>query len=127
MYSTATLGFYSLVNRILGMPATLIGQAFGQVFFQKASEERNKTGNAYIAYTSTLKKLLIIATPIYFILYFVVEDLIAFVFSEEWRITGVYAKILMPLFFIRFVTVPLSRLYACLKKTSFYCFYKVWY
>lgn len=108
LYTTATLGHYSLVQRTIGLPSNIIGQSIGDVYLQKASEDRKKYGNARKAYLITLKKLLIIGTPTFIILYIFSEELIAFVFGEDWRIAGTYTKILIPLFFIRFIAVPLS-------------------
>ena len=45
MYSIATLGYYSLVNRVLGMPSIFIGSAIGQVFYQQSSEDFKVKGN----------------------------------------------------------------------------------
>ena len=46
--------------------------------------------------------------PIFFTLYFVVEDIFVIVFGENWSIAGTYAKILIPLFFVRFIVSPLT-------------------
>ena len=109
-YSVATLGFYSLVQRTLGMPSALIGNSIGQVFFQEATKERQKTGNAIITFNHTVKKLIIIGIPSFGILFLIVEDLFAFVFGEDWRIAGSYARIVMPLFAIRFVVSTISTI-----------------
>jgi O-antigen/teichoic acid export membrane protein len=107
-YSVATLGFYSLVQKVLGMPTALIGGSIGQVFFQEATKEKELTGKATKSFNTTVKKLIIIGVPVFSILYFIVEDIFAFVFGEEWRIAGQYAKIVIPLFFIRFISSSLS-------------------
>jgi O-antigen/teichoic acid export membrane protein len=109
-YSVATLGFYSLVQRVLGMPSSLLGSSISQVFFQQASKEKQKSGTAIKSFNSTVKKLVTIGIPSFGILYFIVEDLFAFVFGEEWRVAGEYAKIIMPLFFIRFIVSTVSIL-----------------
>lgn len=109
VFSASTLGLYSMGNTAIGMPSSLVGNAVGQVFFEKANEERNKTGRAVHTFNSTFRGLLLIAVPTFVILYFVVEDLFAFVFGEQWRLAGQYAKIMLPLFFIRFVTSPISN------------------
>jgi len=109
-YSVSTLGFYSLVQRVLGMPTSLIGSSIGQVFFQHATKEKQQTGKAINTFNSTVKKLIIIGLPSFGILFFIVEDLFAFVFGEEWRIAGVYAQIVIPLFFIRFVVATVSNI-----------------
>lgn len=110
VYSASTLGFYSLGNTAIGMPSSLLGSSVGQVFFEKANEEKNRTGRAVHTFNSTFRGLLIIAVPTFVILYFVVEDLFAFIFGEQWRIAGQYAKIMLPLFFIRFATAPISNI-----------------
>ncbi|HFU75798.1 MAG TPA: hypothetical protein ENK66_06065 [Arcobacter sp.] len=107
-FSIATLGFYSLVQRVLGLPSTLIGNAIGQVFFQQATTEKQLTGKAIHAFNSTLKKLFIIGLPSFGLLFFIVEDLFAFVFGEEWRIAGNYGQAVIPLFFFRFMSSALS-------------------
>lgn len=108
MYSTKTLGYYSLVERILVTPSAVIGSSISQVFMQQVNEEKNTTGSAKGVFRSTFKKLLLISIIVFGILTFVVEELVALVFGEEWRIVGKYAKIMMPLFFIRFIVSPLT-------------------
>lgn len=108
VFNVATLGFYSLSYRILGMPSAIIGASVGQVFMQEATNEKFRTGKADIIFKSVLRKLLYLGLPFFGILFFVSEELIAFVFGEEWRIAGVYAQIMIPLLFIRFISVPVS-------------------
>lgn len=115
-YNVTTLGFYSLVQRVLGMPSALIGSTIGQVFFQQATIEKQQTGKAVKTFNSTVKKLVIIGLPSFGILFFIVEDLFEFVFGEEWRIAGSYAKIVIPLFFIRFVVSTVSLLNSIFEK-----------
>ncbi len=109
-YTVSTLGLYSFVQRILGMPSSLIGASVGQVFFQEATKEKQKTGKAIKTFDSTIKKLLMIGLPSFMILFFIVEDLFAIVFGEEWRIAGEYAKIVIPMFLIRFVVASVSNI-----------------
>ncbi len=107
-YSLSTLGFYSLVERVLSMPSSLISGSIGQVFFQQASDEKKKTGSAHKVFIQTTKRLVFLAIPIFSILYFTVEDIFTIVFGEKWSVAGTYAKILIPLFFVRFVVSPLT-------------------
>ncbi len=110
-FSIATLGFYALVQRILGLPSSLIGGSIGQVFFQEATQEKHRSGKAIEIYKKTFKKLLILGILFFGFLYFSVEDIFTFVFGQKWQIAGVYAQILTPLFFIRFIYVSLSMTY----------------
>lgn len=109
-YGVATLGNYALVQRALGAPSALIGQAVGHVLFQEASEEKRKTGSMMISFRGATRKLVFLGFPIFAIAFFFVEDLFYFVFGEEWRIAGTYAKILIPFFFVQFVVAPLTMI-----------------
>jgi len=109
-FSVATLGFYSLVQRVLGMPSALIGSSIGQVFFQEATQEKQQTGKAIKTFNSTIKKLIIIGLPSFGILFFIVEDLFAFVFGEEWRIAGEYAEIMVIFYYIKFISSTVSTI-----------------
>jgi len=108
LFGISTLGFYSLVQRLLGMPSSLIGNSIGQVFFQEATKERKETGKSINSFNSTIKKLFMLGLPSFAVLYLIAEDLFAFVFGEEWRISGVYAKTLVPLYFVRFIVSPIT-------------------
>jgi O-antigen/teichoic acid export membrane protein len=110
-YSVATLGFYSLVQRVLGIPSSLIGKSIGQVYYEEGTKEKKRTGKAERLFNATFKKLLIIGFPSFLVLFFIVEELFAFVFGEEWRVTGHYAQIVVPMFFISFIVSSLSSTY----------------
>jgi len=115
-FSIATLGFYSLVQRVLGIPSALIGKSIAQVYYQEGVKEKNKTGRVSITFNSTLKKLLFIGLPSFTLLFFIVEDLFSIVFGEEWRVAGEYAKIVIPMFFFRFLGASLSATYDIFQK-----------
>lgn len=119
-YNISTLGFYSLVQKVLGMPASLIGGAIGQVFFQQATKEKQETGKAIKTFNSTIKKLIIIGLPSFGILFFIVEDIFAFVFGEAWRIAGTYAKIVIPFFCIRFIVATVSAIDTIMERQNIY-------
>lgn len=108
LYNVKTLGLYSLVQRVLGVPSSLIGSSIGKVFFQEAAKEKQITGNAVKTFYLTIIKLTMVGLPFFGIIYFLVQDIFAFVFGEDWRIAGDYAKIVIPLFFVRFIVGPIS-------------------
>jgi O-antigen/teichoic acid export membrane protein len=110
-YSVSTLGFYSIVQRILGIPSALMGQSIGQVYYEEGVQEKIKTGVAKNVFNITLKRLVFLGLPSFLILFFIVEELFAIVFGEEWRVAGQYAQIVIPMFFIRFVVATLSVTY----------------
>lgn len=115
-FSVSTLGFYSLVQRVLGMPSALVGMSVSHVFFQQATAERARTGVATATFNSTVKRLIPISILSFGGLYFIVEHLFAFVFGEPWRIAGSYAKVLIPFFAVRFVVAAVSTVNSAFEK-----------
>ena len=111
LFSVTTLGLYSLVQRILGVPSSLIGKSISMVYYEEGTREIGRTGSAIEIFNSTLKKLILIAIPSFGVLFFTVEELFALVFSEEWRIAGSYAQIVIPMFFFSFIVSSLSATY----------------
>jgi O-antigen/teichoic acid export membrane protein len=107
VYGTTVLGWYALVQRVLVMPSTLVGQAVGRVYFQSAKEEKQTRRCAERTFRSTLLRLVAVAF-LFVPFYFVAEELFAFVFGEAWRKAGHYAEILTPFFAVRFVSSPLA-------------------
>ena len=108
LYNIHTLGLYALVQRVLLIPSSLIGNSIGQVFFQEATIEKQKTKKSVYLFKHTMQKLFLIGIPIFGILFFIVEDVFAFVFGEKWRLAGEYAQILLPFFFVRFISSTMS-------------------
>ena len=108
LYDITTLGYYSVVQRVINLPSSLIGGAIGNVYFQESSLEKQQTGIAIKSFMGVLKKLTIVGILPYFILFFVVEDIFPFIFGDNWKIAGEYAKIVIPLSLIRFIVSPIS-------------------
>jgi len=122
LFSTGTVGQYSLVQKIVSIPLNLIGRSVSDVYFQKASEDRKKTGNAKNIFVKTSITLFLLSIPVVVILFFFGEDLFAFVFGESWRIAGKYSKILVFLFSIRFVASPLTVTFSVFEKQKYSLF-----
>ena len=108
-FGSAVVGLYSFGMRILQAPINLIGASIAQVYYQKASEKYNKKESIHTLIKGTVIKSALIALPIPLILIFAGEDLFAFVFSEKWRIAGLYAKILSPWIFFDFIRMTISQ------------------
>jgi O-antigen/teichoic acid export membrane protein len=50
------------------------------------------------------------------VIFFISEDLFSFVFGQEWRVAGVYAKYLIPMFILKFVVSPLTNVHSVYEK-----------
>lgn len=119
LFSATTAGFFTLTQRVMGAPMTLVAGALGDVFRQEASQAYIRQGNCITIYNKTLKRLLVISTLPFCIFFIVAPDVFAFIFGVQWRVAGEYAQILMPKFFFDFVAGPLSAMFVIAEKQRF--------
>jgi len=108
-YSVATLGLYSLAQKMLGMPASLIGSSIGQVYFQEATKEKQETGKAVQTFIKTSKKLIILSVAMFTPLYFILPTVFELVFGKEWGIAGEYSQIILPFVVAQFISAAISN------------------
>ena len=116
IYSTSVLGFFSLVFRVLGAPFTLISTSVGQVFFKEISDVKNNHQDAQKVIWKLAIKLFPISVLGFGVIFFISEYLFSFVFGQEWRVAGVYAKYLIPMFILKFVVSPLTNVHSVYEK-----------
>lgn len=107
-FNSTVSGNYYFVQKILGMPVALIGNAIQDVFKMEVIEVQNVGGDTRAVYLKTFRQLVVLAVIPTILMYLFVEDVFAFVFSEDWRTAGTYAQIFIPVFFLRFTSAPLS-------------------
>lgn len=118
-FAGPAVGFFSLSQRIIISPSSLISGAMGDVFRQQASEAFIKEGNALRVFKATFKRLALIAIIPFFVGYFIVEPVFTFVLGKEWVIAGQYAKIMVPMFFLQFIVSPLSVMFVIAEKQRY--------
>ncbi len=107
-FTMADVGFYSHAYRYLGLPLNLIGNSIGQVYMQRLSECKDDPRQAHLIFTGTLKKLTAIGLVIFIPAFFLIEYAYLIVFGDEWILAGKYAQLMLPLFFTRLISNPLS-------------------
>ncbi len=112
VYGAATLGQYALAAMVVCLPSTLLGNAVGSVFYQRAAE-RWAQGNGFTdIWASTARKLLLIGLPLYGAAVLLLPWLFPFVFGEVWRPAGHYGALLAIGSFFNFISNPMEK--ACL-------------
>ncbi len=124
-FDAATLGFYSLSYRILSLPSGFIGESISQVFMQTANDEVKSNGNCVRVFYSVLKKLTLIGLLFFTVIAIFAEPIFGFVFGKQWAVAGVYAQILSPLLFFRFLVGSLSSLLYIFEKHKIILFLQI--
>lgn len=116
LFNTTAAGFFTLTQRVMAAPMSLVASALGDVFRQEASQAYIHQGNCEEIYKKTLKRLLLISVVPFVIFFFVAPELFSLIFGAQWRVAGEYAKILTPKFFFDFVVGPLSAMFLIAEK-----------
>lgn len=111
LFSPAAAGLYSLANRVLSLPMSLIGSAIGQVFFVNAAEA-HREGRLGVLVAQLHSKLAHIGLAPALLLMLAGPDLFALVFGNDWRQAGEFARWMAPWLYLVFVSSPLSTLFA---------------
>jgi lipopolysaccharide exporter len=116
-FSSSVVGFFSLSQRVLSMPMTVLGSAVGQVFFQTSANLKNDDPKKLksITYKSYRNMLLIGVIPTSFVFGFG-DILFTFVFGQEWRIAGDFSRIISIWVLLVFISSPLALLYTVMEK-----------
>jgi O-antigen/teichoic acid export membrane protein len=101
------------------MPMTLVGGAVSQVFFQKASEEHNRTENLSKVVGEVFKRLVSLGIFPILLLTLIGKDVFIVVFGARWAEAGIYIQILGLWIFFQFISSPISTLFAVLEKQHY--------
>ncbi|MDP0589323.1 MAG: oligosaccharide flippase family protein [Candidatus Endonucleobacter bathymodioli] len=115
-YQSTVIGFYMLIQRIIGLPMSMIASSVADVFRQKASYEYAHNGECRQTYLVTFKKLFLLALIPFILFYMIAPDLFSFVLGKEWESSGEYAQLLTPMFFLQFITTPLANMFIVAEK-----------
>jgi O-antigen/teichoic acid export membrane protein len=115
-FSSAITGYYTLTNRVLSSPTSLISKSILDVFKERASRDYRETGSCRNIYIKTLKALVLSSIVPFIILFFTSPIFFPIIFGEKWIEAGKYAQILSILFFFRFIISPLTYIFIIAEK-----------
>ena len=119
LYGFAVFGLYSLSYRMLNVPLTLIGNNVARVlFFQNATDEYAQTGGYRKSLLISTAVLTAIAIPMVILLCLLSPWLFSIFFGDSWRMSGVYAIYLTPLYGIRLIVQSLTQALVIVRKQS---------
>lgn len=117
-FGQAVTGFFSLSQRIIAAPGSLIGVSVGDVFRRHASAEFSEKGNCHETFMKLFRILLLISVVPFVLLFAFSPAVFAFIFGEEWRIAGEYTRIMTVMYFLSFVVSPLSNMFIIAEKQN---------
>jgi O-antigen/teichoic acid export membrane protein len=107
-FQSDMVGKYALAMTALSAPVMLIGHSVSQVLYQRMAENEKKGLDIKDLVRSVLIRQFFISLVIGMIIYFFGPTLFAFFFGDAWSAAGQFAKILVPIMFVQFITAALS-------------------
>jgi O-antigen/teichoic acid export membrane protein len=107
-FNSSVVGWFSLTQRVIGIPVKLISSSTLEVYRQKASEEFNQIGTCDRTFKETAQFLFATALVPTAIVAIFSPILFEFVFGKDWLSAGYYGRYLSILFLFRFVSSPLG-------------------
>ena len=115
-FASEISSYYFQSIRILAAPLALIGASIYQVFYPKAAQAFHDTKNIRSYVLKIYGVLFAVGFPIFAVLFLFTENIFVFLLGETWRMTAVYAHILIPFIFANFLISPVSAVTAGVHK-----------
>lgn len=107
-FGAGVAGFYSLAQRVMAAPLSLVANAIGDVYRQRAAGQYASKGECLEIFLGSFKRLVMFAfLPMLPVLLFG-PWLFALVFGDAWRAAGEIASLLSVLVFFQTLSSPLS-------------------
>ena len=110
-YSEALTGQFGLAVRVTGWPAAMATAALAQIYYPRANQEYQASGNAKSVTLESLRGLVRAGVPLYVVVVVLAPWLFVPVFGDEWRLAGLMASLLAPLYVTMFLVAPISQLF----------------
>ena len=108
-YGEDFTGQFALVLGTLALPTTLVGNAIGQVFYQRASQMFANGGAFSALLLANVRLLFFIALPAFLFVALTGPFLYPLVFGSQWHVAGETAQIYAVAAAFSFMTVPFDR------------------
>lgn len=108
-YGASALGQYGLVVSTLFLPSTLLGQAIGQVYYQRACQSQSKGADFTGLLVSMSTQLAKIGVPLYGLIAFMAPIAYPLAFGADWANSGDMARWLCIAAVAGFISTPLDK------------------
>ncbi|ABC64754.1 oligosaccharide flippase family protein [Erythrobacter litoralis] len=109
LYGPREAGFFMMAQRIITLPTSLVANAVGDVYRQNATETYRAQRSFRALFLKTLSALTALVILPIAALIIIAPDLFAFIFGDEWRVSGDYAQWLALAAGLQFIFSPLDK------------------
>lgn len=117
LFGASVLGLWSLAQRLLMTPITLLGNSVARVFYARAAELNGPSGDLKRLYLGTLRRLVLVSAPPFIFIAAAAPWAFATAFGPEWADAGSYCQLMVPWIWARFLASPLGSIVLVLGKS----------
>ncbi|WP_253644389.1 lipopolysaccharide biosynthesis protein [Vibrio sp. Y42_MX_L11] len=122
-FGPAAAGFYTLSRTVAGVPATLISNAVGDVFYPRITAAANNKEKLFPLLFKATSSLAVVGLLPFGSLIIFGPWLFYFVFGPEWVVAGEYVRYLAPWLYFIFINAPSNKIIPVLSIQGYYlCF-----
>jgi O-antigen/teichoic acid export membrane protein len=119
LYGPTVAGWLGMTQRVLALPATLLGAAIAQVFLAEfASRVRENAALARRLFHQTSRRLTIVAAVTSIVLALFGPWMVALIFGKEWAESGHYARALAVSLAVQLVAFPVGQTLIVLERLA---------
>ena len=109
-YGTQDTGWFALVNRVLGVPAALIGLSIAQVYISEAAKlSKSDPQRLMDIFLNTTRHMLYLGLVPCALFTIFAPWIFQRIFGEPWRAAGEYARYLAFMFYASFINSPVTQ------------------
>jgi O-antigen/teichoic acid export membrane protein len=118
IFGAINAGYFSLTQRVLQIPTSLIGGSILGAFRLKAIDEFSKHGNCVNIFIKVFKFMVVVGIIPTLIVLFFGDTIFKIIFGSNWITAGVFSQIMIIMFFAKFITSPLTYMFYIAEKQS---------
>ena len=107
-YGAEIVGFYALAYKVLAAPATLIINAFGEVYKTESAAIYHQYGNCKSLFIKISQRLAIYSLIPTLIFFIYGKPIFSLIFGPDWEQAGEITSVLAVLFYFQSVSTPLA-------------------
>jgi O-antigen/teichoic acid export membrane protein len=117
-YPLGDVGQFAIANRLLLVPTALIGGALAESFRSEFVRQQRERFDTTSLFKKTLNTLVILALPIFSLLFVVAPFLFSVIFSHDYEEAGHLSRALMIGVAAQFIALPFACVFVALRQNA---------
>ncbi len=127
LFSEHVTGQFDLARLVLIMPLSLVTASMTQVILQRFTELRNNKQSVKQQAVKIFFGLAALAFVFALVVYFLAPCIIALVFGNQWAESGIYTRILVWAFALKFVVSPFNIVFTVFERIGLFSVWQTAY